>query len=273
MTEPSATTLINGIGGDQLSALDRGLNYGDGVFRTIRVVAHEPVAWTAQMATLERDCRRLCLPPPDAAILYDEARHLFANRPDGVLKIIITRGVGGRGYAPPAVVEPLRIVSAHAAPDALAALELGLSTLRLARQPALAGVKHLNRLEQVLARAECVRNGWSDALMLDTADQVIGTTMRNVLIAIDGRWLTPALDNAGVAGATRGRIMSALASVRRPVIEAELALSDCYAARAMVVCNSVSGITPVRRLATHDFPGSFDMAADCRCALREAEEY
>lgn len=261
------TILIDGMPGDRVSAADRGLNYGDGVFRTVRVSAHEPVAWATQMATLAHDCRRLRLPVPHADTLYGEARRLFAGRSDGVLKIVITRGSGGRGYAPPQASDPVRIVSAHPTPPADAVLDLAESSIRLARQPALAGVKHLNRLEQVLARRECAENGWRDALMLDCAGYVIGTTMRNVVLVSRGQWLTPALCHAGVAGATRRRIMAALAGAGRPVTQAGLTLSDCYAAQAMMACNSVSGVTPVRRLGTHEFRDSLETAAYCRDAL------
>lgn len=263
--------LIDGVPGKQVPAADRGLNYGDGVFRTMRVTGCEPVAWNAQMACLMRDCQRLALPRPDTKTLYREARELFANRHEGVLKIVITRGSGGRGYAPPEPAEPLRMVSAHPAPRAVGQLALQTSAIGFPCQPALAGIKHLNRLEQVLARAECAQHGWADALMLSTEGHVISTTMRNIVLAMDGCWLTPALDKAGVAGATRARIMTAVSRAGRPITEARLLLSDCYAARAMIACNSVSGITPVVRLGTHELPDSMAMAADCRARLNEAQ--
>lgn len=267
-TDPAI--LINGLPSDQVFALDRGLNYGDGVFRTMRVCEHTPVAWSAQMQRLAHDCRRLGLPMPAAEFLYDETRRLFSGRADGVLKILVTRGSGGRGYAPPEAVEPLRILSAHQAPPPLETLELAESSIRLPRQPALAGIKHLNRLEQVLARRECVDHGWVDALMRDTSGYVICTTMRNLLLVIDGQWVTPALDQAGVAGATRARLMAGLARAGQPVTESCLTLSDCYAAQAILACNSVSGITPVVRLASHQLPDSADRAAYCRDVLKTA---
>lgn len=267
----NATVLVNGVASDRIAVTDRGLNYGDGVFRTLRVAQHAPVAWLAQMERLNHDCRRLALPAPDERTLLAEARSLFSQRAGGVLKIVVTRGGGGRGYAPPERPETTRIVSAHALPPPVTELVLDVSRMRLARQPALAGVKHLNRLEQVLARNECLRRGRGDALMLDSADYVIGTTMRNILLHLDGQWVTPALDQAGVAGATRARMMAALAQAGEPVAQTALTLNACYRAQAMIACNSVSGITAVTRLAGYGFPFSLKMAAHCR-ALADIEE-
>jgi len=261
------SVLINGSAADWLPVTDRGLNYGDGVFRTLRVARHEPVAWQAHMTRLRHDCERLLLPFPDATLLRTEARHLFRQRAQGVLKIVITRGSGGRGYAPAGADTPRRILSAHALPEPVEQLQLMPAAVRLARQPALAGVKHLNRLEQVLARQECAQRGVADALMLDSAGFVIATTMRNLLLRIDGRWLTPALTQAGVAGATRARIMGALAGSNSAVRTMELTLDACRHADAAIACNSVGGAVPVTRLADRYLPYSFAMAARCRRLL------
>lgn len=271
-TQSEPVMLINGVPGDQVAATDRGLNYGDGVFRTLRVQAHEPQAWTTQMACLRRDCLRLDLPVPDADVLLAEARRLFAHTADGVLKIVVTRGSGGRGYVPPQNVQPVRIVSAHPLPPSVETLALEVSSIRFACQPALAGVKHLNRLEQVLARTQCARNDWPDALMLDGAGRVISTTMRNVLLCLDGVWHTPSLQQAGVAGATRERLLAACHALGQPVVRADCMLSDCYAASAMIACNSVSGVTPIIRLGTHELHHSVDMAVQCRYYLAAVQE-
>ncbi len=266
----NGNVLINGEAIDRVAVADRGLNYGDGVFRTLRISRQVPVAWDVHLQRLHHDCQRLALPMPDETLLREEAGRLFRERNQGVLKIVITRGCGGRGYAPPGAPDPNRILSAHEPREAVIELALGLSGMRLARQPALAGVKHLNRLEQVFARAECARSGHADALMRDTAGCVIGTTMRNILLRIDGYWLTPRLDQAGVAGAMRQRMMSALETAGEPVREARLRLSDCFGAQALVACNSVTGITGVTRLANHVFPSSIDSAARCRGLVVDA---
>lgn len=269
---PDSVALVDGVMCGRLPADDRGLAYGDGVFRTVRMANHAPLAWATHVERLAHDCQRLCLPMPDPDRLLQDATRLFGARADGVLKIMITRGSGGRGYAPPQPARPRRIVSAHALPVAIESLRLEVASVRLARQPMLAGVKHLNRLEQVLARAECARNDWDDALMLDSQARVISTTMRNLIADIDGRWLTPRLAQAGVIGATRTRIMAAVAAAGGALTEADLSLADCVGARAMVACNSVAGVVPITGLAGHDLSGSRAMAAACTAALRATEE-
>ncbi len=263
----NGSVLINGEATDRLAVTDRGLNYGDGVFRTLRIAQHAPVAWGVHLQRLRHDCQRLALPMPDEALLRAEAGRLFQERSEGVLKIVITRGCGGRGYTPLADPEPNRVLSAHEPPAVTAELELGVSGIRLARQPALAGVKHLNRLEQVLARAEYTHAGQADALMLDTAGDVISTTMRNIVLRLDGYWLTPELDQAGVAGAMRQSMMSALKAAGEPVQASRLSLSDCFRAQALIACNSVTGIIGVGRLADHVFASSLDSAVHCRALV------
>jgi 4-amino-4-deoxychorismate lyase len=92
--------LINGAPGSTINAEDRGLSYGDGVFRTLRMQAGRPVGWERQFAKLQRDCSALKIPCPSALVLSSELQQLGKTQPDGVAKIIITRGVSSRGYAP-----------------------------------------------------------------------------------------------------------------------------------------------------------------------------
>jgi len=247
-------TLIDGNWCDHVPADDRGLAYGDGVFRTVRVERGVPEAWPVHMQRLAHDCKRLGLPAPDAAQLAAEVDTLFADGDDGVLKIIISRGSGGRGYTPPDD-SARRVLSAHALPshaDDATPIELGCSSVLLAAQTALAGVKHLNRLEQVLARAECQRQKKMDALMCDAHGRVIATTMRNLLFRDHvGRWLTPALTRNGVAGATRQRLMTALAADGMPVIERDIGRAELVDMQAAVACNSVGGVVAVSSIDGH----------------------
>lgn len=245
--------LIDGAQYAQVPADDRGLAYGDGVFRTLAVSRGVPQAWDVHMQRLAHDCQCLNLAVPNADLLAAEAGRLFAQS-DGVLKIIITRGSGGRGYTPPAG-QVRRILSAHAMPPHAhtpAPIDLVCSSVTLGAQPALAGVKHLNRLEQVLARAECEQQGQPDAAMYDAEGRIIATTMRNLLFQnTNGDWLTPALTRSGVAGATRQRLMNALAAAGTPVREHDIWRDDITDMRAVVACNSVGGVVAVRAIDGH----------------------
>jgi len=224
---------------------DRGLAYGDGLFETLRVEAGRLPWWEAHLARLSAGAARLRLPAPDSAWLAGETRALLAQAPAaGVLKLVLTRGAGGRGYAPPADAEPTWLLSAHAPPPEVAGpVTLRWCETRLALQPALAGLKHLNRLEQVLARAEWDDPAVHEGLMLDTAGRVACATAANVFARIGDRWLTPAVRDCGVAGIARAWVLA-----NADAGEAELRPADLESADALFLCNAVRGILPVGRL-------------------------
>ena len=242
--------LINGSPADAIPVMDRGFAYGDGVFRTFIARDGRPKNWQWHYDKLEADCVALGIVCPDASMLHGEVVVVSKSHARAVVKITVTRGSGSRGYAPPHAAQPLRVVSAEAA-SALtmpAGIIAHLCVTRYARQPALAGVKHLNRLENVLARRE-----WSDALvreglMLDTTELVTGGTMSNVYIVEPGGLVTPALDQCGVAGVTRARVL-ALAPVLGLACAVEaITLPRLLAAREVFFVNSVIGLWRVARL-------------------------
>ncbi|HEU0153100.1 MAG TPA: aminodeoxychorismate lyase [Arenimonas sp.] len=231
---------------DALDPADRGLAYGDGLFSTLRVHAGQPVWWDAHWARLARDAARLGLAVPDADWLRGEVDALLAAQ-DGpaVLKLVLTRGAGGRGYRFDADAAPTLVLSRHPLPPAARApLSLRWCRLRMARQPALAGIKHLNRLEQVLARAEWDDPAIDEGLLLDTDGRVACATSANVFARIEGRWLTPRVDACGVAGVARAWVLAHAPDAA----EATLAPAALEAADALFLCNAVRGILPVGRL-------------------------
>ena len=251
--------LVDGEWQTYLPADDRGLAYGDGVFRTLLVIAGQPVAWGVHLQRLAHDCGRLFLPAPDRKLLADDVDRLFGDGRSGVVKIMITRGSGGRGYSPP-TEGSRRIVSAFPLPEGVdeqSPLVLACSPVILGQQPRLAGVKHLNRLEQVLAREECQRAGTEDAVMCDQEGRVISTTMRNLLFVCPaGEWVTPSLVRAGIIGATRQRLTGALAAVGAVVHERDINLSQIEKFCAAIACNSVGGVRAVNQIGACLFPDS-----------------
>jgi 4-amino-4-deoxychorismate lyase len=239
---------------DALDAGDRGLAYGDGLFGTMRLHAGRPVWWDAHAARLAAGAARLGIAMPDAAWL-EATLHDFARGESGpaVVKVVLTRGSGGRGYAAPPDAVPTLLLALHdAPPPGPAALVLRWCETRVAVQPALAGIKHLNRLEQVLARREWSDPAVHEGLMLDTDGRVAGATSANVFARLDGRWCTPPVDRRGIAGIARGWILANAGDAR----EAELGPADIARADAVFLCNAVRGILPVgslgdRRWAPH----------------------
>lgn len=243
----AARMLVNGIPTDQVSALDRGLTYGDGLFESIRVVNGQAPLWPRHMQRLLEGCARLRIPAPSAAQLWREVQYTSDGMAQAVARITVTRGVGERGYALPSSPQPGRIVAAFAAPATSAevyssGLHMRVCELRLAEQPLLAGIKHLNRLEQVLARAEWSDPAIAEGLLLDRGDRVISATMANVFAVIDGVLLTPALERCGVAGVARAEVLAALPQTR----VVELSVRDLLAASEIFLTSSVRGILPVQ---------------------------
>ena len=223
---------------------DRGLAYGDGLFETMRVHRGVVPWWDAHWARLSLGAARLDIRLPDAGLARATAQALFEDRGDGVLKLLLTRGEGARGYAPGPAREPTWIVSRHPLPAGPAAgLALHWCGTRLPIQPALAGIKHCNRLEQVLARAESDRAGADDGLMRDADGRVVSATAGNVFVLRDQAWLPPPVELCGVAGTCRAALIEPL----RARVES-LSPEAVESADAVFLCNAVRGILPVARL-------------------------
>ncbi len=231
---------------------NRGIAYGDGLFETMRVHGGAVPWWGRHWARLQHGAARLRLDLPDASFAADEVAQMARSGGDGVLKLVCSRGAGGRGYAPDPRASCDWQLSWHPlpAPAPQAGLSMRWCSTRLAQQPLLAGMKHCNRLEQVLARAE-----WDDpnaserdadeGLLCDTGGTVVCATSANVFVLREeGGWFTPRLDQCGVAGICRAVLLDALGAR-----EAVLAPRDVEAADAVFLCNAVRGILPVARLA------------------------
>lgn len=240
-------TSVNFVDGDRLAAGDRGLMYGDGLFETVRVVEGVAPLWQRHAARLAMSCERLRMPPPDMASLHAEILRLSAGLPDAVARITVTRGEGPRGYAPPPAPKATVVVAVAAvqldAGAALHGIDVRMCETRLANQPLLAGMKHLNRLEQVLARAE-----WSDpaiieGLMADQAGDLVCATAANLFAVFAGTLCTPPVDACGVAGVARAEILAV-----RPVVVSRMDLDRLLQADEVFLTSAVRGMLPVRRL-------------------------
>lgn len=232
---------------------DRGLAYGDGVFETILVHSGVPVWWDEHWQRLLRGARVLNISTPDENKVRDACMQLLAGEDRCVLKIILTRGSGGRGYAAPITQDPRIIVSLHPVPVAIHdGVNLRWCETRLARQSQLAGIKHLNRLEQVMARNEWHDETFFDGLMCDTENRVVSATSANVFAKIEGQWLTPAVDQAGIAGIARAWVLKQWPEAR----EAHILRLQLAQAEAVFICNAVRGILAVNRLEDSQFPSN-----------------
>ncbi len=249
--------LVNGAPELAISALDRGLAYGDGLFETILCRDGKPTLWSRHFERLIAGCERLGMDVPDARTLTHEIGLVAAGRPRCVAKFVLTRGPGLRGYGPPDEAAPTRIVSVFDEPqpypvDAAGGIAVRWCHMRIGSNAALGGIKHLHRLEQVLARAEWKDESFSEGLLRDGSERVIGAIAANVFVATAGRLATPAVDTSGVAGVARRELI-----VGRPgggeVQVRDMLAAEIESADEVFLCNSVRGVLPVTRIGQRAF--------------------
>ncbi len=244
---------------EQIAASNRGLLYGDGLFETVLVRDRCP--WLADLhwQRLQLGARRLSLQitQRDVDALVETALARAPGTGWCVLKLIATRRSSGRGYGFQDAGADLHVSLWPAEPWAAQpiAITAGVASTRLAMQPQLAGIKHLNRLEQVLARAEAPIATYPELLMLDASGNVVEAVSSNLFALIDDSLCTPPLQSCGVAGVARSRLMQSLA-----VREQALTLADLARAHELFLTNSVRGVTRIAVLHADDrqlqFPGN-----------------
>lgn len=229
---------------------NRGLAYGDGLFETFAVRKGQPSLLDEHMARLALGCQRLSI-ATDVALVADEVRRYAAQLGEGVAKLILTRGDSQRGYAPASGVVARRILQASPLPiypaeHAELGVRLFMCQTRLGEQPLLAGLKHLNRLEQVLARSEWQGGEYAEGLMRDGQGRLIEGVYSNLFLVKQGTLLTAKLDRCGVAGVMRAALLARAKLMNIPVQVRDLAFDELGQADEAFVCNSVYGIWPVR---------------------------
>ncbi|WP_337842112.1 aminodeoxychorismate lyase [Rheinheimera sp.] len=231
----------------ELTTSDRSFNYGDGLFSTVRVSRGQLQLWPLHLNRLQQGVERLNMPAIDEQQLTAAAKQAI-TAPEQVLKLLLSRGAGGRGYGAGGIVESHLHLSVAAMPDyqpwQQQGIRVGIAQLKLGCQPRLAGLKHNNRLEQVLLKAELAATDWDDLLVLDTMDRVTEATAANLFFYTGGVWHTPQLDQAGVAGVMRELLLSQL----QPQ-QGYYSLSHLVQADAIFLCNALMQVVPVRQLA------------------------
>lgn len=245
--------LVNGI-----APTNRGFAYGDGVFRTMRLLQGELQDWPLHYQTLVADCSKIQIVCPSAELLMQEFKYFMASANEeetqfSIIKIIITRGDGARGYAPPAICEPTRVFVQSPLPEYPPeiyheGIALYTCQTRLAHQPLLAGIKHLNRLENVLARAELKDPRFFDGLLRDYDNHVIEAVSGNLFILKGGLVMTPALEQCGVSGVMRQKILDWYKTQGQPVVVTSLLIENLLEAEAVVIANSVYGVLQVSQI-------------------------
>ena len=245
--------LVNGKPGDVISVQDRGLQFGDGVFETIAVKSGELLCRKAHFDRLEAGCRHLSIVCPDRNLLERETDRLCKSLDSAVLKVVVTRGTGGRGFQPPENISANRILTVHKRPVYPSAyynegIESYICRRRITHHPDLAGIKHLNRLDQVLLRQEIAATPYPEGVVLDLYDNVIEGSMSNIFMVKQGKLITPDLARCGIAGVIRKSIIELNEMTGAESGIRTIKLEELYEADEVFYCNSLIGIWPVRRM-------------------------
>jgi 4-amino-4-deoxychorismate lyase len=264
---------INGRESLTLSPLERGLHYGDGLFETIACVGGRPRLLSLHLARLLSGCTRLGIPFAHGAALRAEIEALAAPCARAVVKALVTRGAAlERGYRLTGGEQATRITLRYAWPEedpaaARDGVRVRIGTLRLAENPLLAGLKHCNRLEQVLARREWTDPGIAEALLFDGSGNLISGVMSNLFLVQGGTLRTPSVDRCGVAGVMRALVMREAGRAGVALEEGRLSAEDLTRAEEVFLTSALTAIRPVRALEERRWtPGPVTRALQARVA-------
>jgi len=251
------TILVNGKPETQISVLDRSVQYGDGLFETIALVNGLLHNWDKHYARLCLGAKKLDLEVPEEQLLLDDIIHLKdlnktknTERKRQIIKIILTRGSGGRGYAIPLEQNNQRIISSHAWPNYppryySQGIDIAEIPFQLAKQGSLAGLKHLNRLEQILAKKELPSN-YQEAIVLDYDGHIIEGISSNIYFVIDGVLCIPDLRHSGIAGTIRAQIIGLCKQLDIPLSISKYKIENILTATEIFFSNSIIGLWPVK---------------------------
>jgi len=249
----AAKNLINGKAFDQIEVFDRALHYGDGVFETIAIQDGKVLCFDEHLNRLEKGCKKIKIPVQDKKIIKNEILSLTENTDRAVVKIIITRGQGGRGYKIPDNIESTRIISLFPWPDYSSELSIfGIKTklcnYRYSNNPVLAGIKHLNRLEQILARAEWGDKKIIEGIVMNSDNYIIEGTMSNIFCILEKTLYTPDLSLCGIEGIVREKIINLADKLKFKIEIKKITLDFLLNAEEIFMCNSLIGIWPINSI-------------------------
>ncbi len=227
----------------QPTVFDRNFQFGDGVFTTIKVQEGTLQLWSLHWQRLVHSCQRLGINLPSEDEVFSKAQGAISAQ-EQVMKIVVSRGHGGRGYSTKGIVgadvymttSPMPVF-----PWLTQGISLGVAQMKLGIQPLLAGIKHCSRLETVLLKTEVEQSDFDDLVVTDTDGCIIECAAANLFFLLDDKWHTPSLHRAGVNGVMRQHILSQV-----DVIEGDFSINSLAKASAILTCNALTGVVPVR---------------------------
>ena len=244
--------LINGEEQDKISVFNRNMQYGDGLFETCVARDNQILFWPRHYSRLEIGCVKLNINKIDEGILLSDIKKAFelSSKKNCIVKLILSRGDSLRGYGYRDDIEPVRVVIVSEMYQPLFNKEFSLeyATSGYHSNPQLAGIKHCNRLEQILARSNLSSN---EAIMLDEKENIISVTQGNIYYIFGNKLLTPKLDCCGVVGSRRSLILELAMSLKMEALESNISINQAQKADEVFISNSVIGIQPVHSIESY----------------------
>jgi len=251
--------LINGTEQAFIDVRDRGFQYGDGLFETIAYKNNKLQFWDEHLTRLQNGCQRLSLNAVDESVWLADIKKLQLND-DAVVKLMLSRGVSGRGYAYAEENSVTRVTASYAMPDYPQSNVQGIKAIicetPISINPVLAGIKHLNRLDNVLARNEWQSSDIAEGFMFDLQGHVIEGTMSNVFCVLGDELYTPALEQCGVQGVMRQQVIELAQKLNIAVNIVDISQQNFLQMDAVFITNSLIGIWPVTELQNIQFQPS-----------------
>ncbi|MGF1698846.1 aminodeoxychorismate lyase [Photobacterium makurazakiensis] len=246
--------LINGECQSQIAVTDRAIQYGDGCFTTMLVEQGQVQLWPFHLERLKKTVRAFSLAEPDWSKVEANVLGLAQRYPEkGGIKVLISRGSGGRGYSTQGCQLTQVVVSdfawpAHYEQWQQAGITLGVCQQRLSISPMLAGHKHLNRLEQVLLKQETERLGFQDAVVLDANGCVMESVASNIFWRIGQTVYTPLLDLSGVHGVMRRHVIEIINALGYCLEFVKTPLERLLCADEIFITNALMALVPVNEI-------------------------
>ena len=244
--------LINGVEQDKISVFNRNMQYGDGLFETCVARDNQILFWPRHYSRLEIGCVKLNINKIDEGVWLSDIKKAFelSSKKNCIVKLILSRGDSLRGYGYKDDIEPVRVVIVSEMYQPLFNKEFSLeyATSGYHSNPQLAGIKHCNRLEQILARSNLSSN---EAIMLDEKENIISVTQGNIYYIFGNKLLTPKLDCCGVVGSRRSLILELAMSLKMEALESNISINQAQKADEVFISNSVIGIQPVHSIESY----------------------
>ena len=247
--------IINGKEQSNISIFNRNFQYGDGLFETCVVNNNQILFWEKHLSRLDIGCRKLKIKNIEEEIWLKDIKKALSltSKKNCVLKLILSRGNSQRGYSYSDDILPVRvvIVSEMKNVQAKESFSLEYASSGYHSNPNLAGIKHCNRIEQILARSSLKRD---EAIMLDENQNIISVTQGNIYFIFGQSLVTPKLDRCGVIGSRRSLILELAESIELNVEEGNVSMNDAKKADEAFISNSIMGIQSVNSIEEYQLP-------------------